>query len=154
MAKANAKPAVSAKNLKSTVTGEAPTGSLRAPTLPFKLPEGFKAKRALTLSSLVTKLAGVTYFVKVEGPIHVSKVDTGKVDKDGNKEKPADVCHVTNLETGEEQMLLCPAVFKSTMEQEYTDAAYVGKSFAITNKGKREGKRHVDYAITELESDE
>ena len=47
--------------------------------------------------------------------------------------------------------LLVPAVVKSTWERDYPDDSYVGKSFYIRNEGKREGKRHIDFTVAEVD---
>lgn len=116
----------------------------------FQLPAGFVVRRKITLPTLVMKEIGKTHLIRFENPITLSTVDTGKVDADGKKEKPANVAHVIDLDSGEEMTLLVPALVQANLERDYEGEGYVGKSFMFTNNGKREGKRYVVYTIAEI----
>lgn len=117
----------------------------------YSLPGGFKLKKVLTLPSLVLKHVGVGYALRFDSELRTSKVP-GKLKKDGTYEDPATVCEVTMLETGEKRILLAPAVVIKNLRDEYPENSYVGKSFYIQNMGKtKEGQRHIDYGIAEIE---
>jgi hypothetical protein len=117
------------------------------------MPAGFKAKRVVTLPSMVLKAVGQAATVKILDEIRVSKVE-GKPDAEGKKQKPADICTVTNVESGEQAILLVPAVVKSNLERDYPSAGYVDKVFFIRCDGKRkEGQRYNDFTIIEVEAD-
>ncbi|MHB8674563.1 MAG: hypothetical protein ACYDAK_12925 [Candidatus Limnocylindrales bacterium] len=119
------------------------------------LPQGIELKRRLTLPSLVMKTKGEIRFLAIADALRASKVP-GKVNKStGEQEKPATICTVGDVQTGEVFTWLVPAVVKSVFEQEKPDGAaddwYVGKCFMVENLGKREGKRHVDFAVAEVD---
>lgn len=116
------------------------------------LPAGLVAVKRVTMPSLVLKIVNDTRVLNIVDAFRTSKVP-GKVDpKTGVAEKPAIVCTVGDVLTGEMFTLLVPSVVQSNLENEYPDAGYVGRVFALTNKGKREGKRHVDFEITEVDA--
>lgn len=121
---------------------------------PMMLPSGLKLKQRLTLPSLVMKTKGDARALVFLGPIHESKVVTGKKDAEGKPEKPANVANVGDVTTGEEFVFLVPAVVRSTLTQEYPDDSYVRKVFYIRNEGKREGKRHIDFTVAEVDASE
>lgn len=133
------------------LTGDAP-GTALAVAGPMKLPSGLKLKQRLTLPSLVMKTKGDERALVFLSPIHASKVVTGKVDAEGKPEKPANVANVGDVTTGEEFVFLVPAVVRSTLIQEYPDDSYVRKVFYIRNEGKREGKRHIDFTVAEVDA--
>jgi hypothetical protein len=60
---------------------------------------------------------------------------------------------VTNLETGEEMQIIANEVLKSSLEDAYPDASYVGKSFEIVRKPIQKGKKYVTFTITEIEAE-
>lgn len=65
-------------------------------------------------------------------------------------EKPATVCSVNDLETGEVLLWLVAEVAKKNIEEQYPDESYVGKSFAVCKMPKRPGKRYFDFQIAEV----
>lgn len=108
----------------------------------------YKVKKKLILPVLKLE-QGVPVYIKANGPIVQSKVnETGKKKAD---EKPADVMPVINLDTGEEMQIVVPAVVKSTLEETYPDAGYVGHGFEIVKGEKPKGKRYYQYTVNELE---
>ena len=131
------------------VTGTAVATSVMSAGL-SNLPEGIKLVRRLTMPSLVMKKLGERRFLAIADALRVSKVP-GKVNKEGVQEKPATICTVGDVETGEVFTWLVPAVVQSTFTQEYEGTDYVGRTFVVENLGKREGKRHVDFAVAEVD---
>ena len=127
------------------------SGSTAIATVPMNLPSGIQLKRRLTMPSLVLKAVGVARILAIADAMRESSVP-GKKNADGVQEKPATVCTVGDVETGEQFTLLVPAVFKSTLERDYPNDEYVGKCFYIRNEGKREGKRHIDFTIAEVDA--
>lgn len=118
------------------------------------LPEGFKQKRQVTLPTLSLKATkdGVLpppRFLKFEEAMHESKyVDP---DPKKQKEKPATIAAVTDMESGEVYQFIVPSVVQSQLERNYPDNAYVGCIFRLACLGKRPGKRYWDFSITEVE---
>ena len=101
-------------------------------------------------------------------------IESTYVDPDPKKakEKPADVCHVTDMENNAKMLLLVPAVMKSALEREYMDnkksknsdgvttitpvagtERYIGCIFGVQKLMKRPGKRYHDIEIVELSED-
>jgi hypothetical protein len=114
------------------------------------LPAGYKTARVVTLPSLVLKEAGQSVTVKILDAIRVSQVK-GKPDKDGKEQKAADICTIADVTTGEQAILLVPAVVKSNLERDYVDEGYVGDVFFLRCDGKRKaGQRYNDFTIIEV----
>lgn len=112
--------------------------------------KGFKpvVKRKLILPVLKMEQNKPIY-IKVEDKVYVGKNINGT--KADQKEKPADLCHVTDLETGEMMLIIVPAVVLSVWNEEYPNAGYVGLGFAITKGEKAKEKRYFQYTVDELE---
>ncbi len=144
-----AKPAIKAVSKEKAV---ATLSGVNTAVTAFKLPEGARVKRVVTLPSLVMKTIGEARCLFIGDAMRASTVVTKKLDASGNPEKPATVCGVTDTETGEQFIFLVPAVVKSGFEQNYPNDDYVGKCFLIENLGKRkDGQRHTDFRIIEVE---
>ena len=110
---------------------------------------GFKLKKLVTVPSLVMKIPGEQRVLRFDTKIDVSTVrDPKKPD-----EKPANVAHVTDMESGSIFVFLVPSVVQGNMEQHYVDGAYVGKIFLIKNLGKDPAKRYVNFGIAEVEAE-
>lgn len=90
-----------------------------------------------------------TIYVKVISPIVQGK--NIQSSKKVEIEKPADLCNVINMMTGDEMQIIVPAVVKSVLEQEYPDQSYVDLGFAITRGEKQPGKRYINYRVDEIE---
>jgi len=97
---------------------------------------------------ILKKVDDVTAYVAITGKIFTGKQVSGK---DAEKMEPAQLANVVNLETGEECQIICNSVLKSTLEENYENASYVGKAFAITQY-KVAGKRYKNYKISEIEN--
>ncbi len=118
-----------------------------------KVPEGFKAKRVVTLPTIVIKEAGTARILKIVDAFRVSKVE-GKPMADGTKQKPATVCTATDMQTGEMGIFIVSAVVQSNLERDYPEESYVGKAFHISNLGKRKDtQKYNDFSITEVEAE-
>ena len=93
-------------------------------------------------------------YVTFQGPITKAKpLSKGRSqkDKDGNviEQEPPYVADVLNLSTKTDSTLICNAVLKSSIEEEYGNESYVGKSFRII-KSKLEGRRYFNFDIAEI----
>ena len=66
------------------------------------------------------------------------------------KMEPAMLANIVNLSTGEEMQTICNKVMESTLNEEYPDAGYVGKSFLIEQRSVP-GKRYKNYRVAEIE---
>lgn len=85
----------------------------------------------------------------------ISPIRKGEIFKQEGRDdmKPADICFVVNLQTGEEQTLVCNAALKSALERTYEDDGYNGRYFAIISQKRphKETRTIREYFIKELE---
>lgn len=92
---------------------------------------------------------------KVDQPIYITILTAIKneerVNEKGEKEKYASVI-VMDLESESLAVVLLSTVQVSLLAENYGDDAYIGLSFEIINKGKREGKKYNDVSLTEIET--
>lgn len=105
----------------------------------------FEVVRKVTLPVL-KKEDGKEIYVQFTSPIYRGKELKGK---NSDKMEPADLAQIIDLTTGEEMTLICNAVLKGTLEEEYPNEEYVGKQFAIL-QSKVPGKRYKNYTIKEI----
>lgn len=139
-------------------------------TSAVKLPEGFKAKRQITMPTLVMKDASPARLLRFDSRMALSKyLDP---DPKKQKEKPATVAAVTDMESGEVWQFLVPSVVESNLRRAYDaevviegegknaaitkdegEHTYVGKIFRIQCLGKRPGKRYRDFTLLEVETE-
>jgi hypothetical protein len=88
-------------------------------------------------------------YVRIETEVFAGKE---VVKKKGEEQlAPAELMRVINWETGEEMEIIVNSVLKGTLEEEYVDGSYVGKSFAITRHAKKQGKRYHTFTIKEID---
>jgi hypothetical protein len=111
---------------------------------------GKKFTRKLITTPQLKFVDGKTLYVEITSAFRVSTASGTQVGKDGQKMKPADVCNVINLETGEAATIIVGTVLKNRLEENYPDESYINKKFELTQH-KVEGKRWKDYSIVELE---
>jgi len=103
-------------------------------------------KKALT-KTLFKLENNTAYYLRVDGAIFTGKkIDSGKT-KDM---EPAELMHVTNLETGEEGQIIVPAVLGKILREECPNDSYVGKGFEIV-KFRDTGARYSTFNVAELE---
>lgn len=133
---------------KKTQTGAATeTAAVIQPKREYALK--FETRRRLTLPHWKWE-DGVEKFFKILGEFRVSN-QVAKVTKTGEAtRKPATVCHVLNLETNMEAEIIVGAMLKSTLEEGYPSAKYVGKCFKA-HQYKVAGKSWKGYAVEEIE---
>ncbi len=111
----------------------------------------FKVKKQLIFPVLRME-QHIPIFVQIIGVIYVGKeVKSETTDKKKQNEKPADLCHIINLETGEAMMIVVPAIVKSVLEETYEKESYVDLKFKIVKGEKAEGRRYFFYKIDEIE---
>lgn len=135
-----------------TQANKQPSSTPAAIATGMNLPEGFKAKRTITLPSLVLKEVGAAKTVKILDEMRVSKIES-KPTADGKKREPATICTVVDVATGEQAIMLVPAVVKANLLRDYPDGKYVGLTFYVKNNGKRsESQRYNDFMIVEVEA--
>ncbi len=91
-------------------------------------------------------LPDVQRFFLADGAIYVGK----KID---DKKEAALLLPVTDLETGEQGLIIVGAVLKGLFDETYPDGSYVGKKFAITLR-KRADKKYNTYDVTEIATEE
>lgn len=128
------------------------------PPAPQALPSGFRVKRQVILPSLSLK-ENEPRTLKIMDAMRVStvKAETGKPRKGADGEtlpqKPATVCPVTDVTTGEQFTLIVPAVMEGNLKENYPGDSYVGLTFFVMKKPKRPGKRYFDFEISEVEAE-
>ena len=105
-----------------------------------------KVLKVITLP-ILKKVDGVAVYVKILGEIFTGKEMKGK---DSGDMAAAELVNVIDLETGEPMQMICNAVLKSTLEENYPDGGYVGLGFSIEQM-KVEGKRYKNYRINQIE---
>lgn len=115
----------------------------------LKLDDGLQVKRHITLPSFTVKEASKQRTFFIMDAMRISQIKSKKDDE--QKRDPATICTVVDMDTGEHGTFIVPAVVKANLERDYPEAGYVGKAFAIINKGKRtEAQRYNDFAIYEV----
>lgn len=138
---------------KSSKGGAVSNTAPRQPA-PAALPEGFKVKRQVILPSLSLQ-EGVARTLTILEAMRVSTVKAArpraKGEKDDGPQKPATVCPVVDVTTGENFTLIVPAVMEGNLRENYPDDGYVGKTFYVQKKPKRPGKRYFDLELSEVE---
>ena len=88
----------------------------------------FKVKKLITVPQLKMDQHAPVY-VKI-----TSKIETSDVIQEGRK--PAEVCDVIDLSTGQEHRLIIASVIMANMEKSYPNDAYVNKSFMFEKLDK------------------
>lgn len=120
-----------------------------APATAAKLPAGFKVERVITLPSMSLKTPGEGKVLRFDSLMRIS--DIKQKAAAGKDMEPATIANVTDMETGEQAILLVSAVVKSNLERDYPKGEYKGKCFWVCNRGKRKpGQRYVDFDIQEV----
>jgi hypothetical protein len=97
-------------------------------------PGKFQKLRQITLP--VLKMSpGKMRYVAFIGPMHVGRELKGgkNVDPSKPKKEPAVVAHCLDMETGEEGTLICAAMLRSELDDNYPGGAYVGRGFEISH---------------------
>lgn len=109
-----------------------------------------KIKNVLTKPLLKLEI-DQTVYVQIKSIMREGKELKGR--GDAAKMKPAMLCDVINLETGQANMeMICPTIVQSTLNENYPDNGYVDKGFMITKMQKRsEEKSYFPYDIQEIE---
>ena len=115
-----------------------------------------KTENTFDPASVVTKRKLVMPQLKLEQDVTVyfkvtDKMYVGKPNPEKPTDKPADLCHAIDLQTGEEVSVVIPAVLKSVWDEDYTDDGYVNCAFMVTKGAKAEGKRYFNYEVAEIE---
>jgi len=105
---------------------------------------GFKVKRLVTLP-LLKPAIDKEFYILIQEPIFKGK------ELKGSDMEAAHLVNIINLETGQEMQLIANAVLRSTLEEEYPEAGYVGKGFALTKEAKPSGKKYNPFTVVEIE---
>lgn len=71
----------------------------------------------------------------------------------GLPEKSADVALVVDLDTGKDTSIVINATLGSSLNENFPNDGYVGKSFAITCTGQVAGKRYKGFEVNEISID-
>jgi hypothetical protein len=107
-----------------------------------------KIKRNLTLPVHRFVEETPSYF-KILTKMALGKKMGGK--SEAAKMEPATLVEIVNLETGENEQLICSKVIQSTLSESYPDDTYVGKGFKVVKHAKKQGKNYNNYSIAEIE---
>ncbi|MGH9780176.1 MAG: hypothetical protein ACRD33_00020 [Candidatus Acidiferrales bacterium] len=111
--------------------------------VPFTLP----TKRKLTLP-VVRFETDKPQYVVIVGRMHVGRSLKGTGDK--SRMEPATLAECVDIESGELKLLICSAMVKSVLDENYPDDSYVGVGFQIVKHNKRDGKGYFDYSVDEV----
>lgn len=107
---------------------------------------GIKFKVVNDLKLDVLKLEdGQEYLFTIVSPI---KLGTPKAD--GSNEKSADTVQAINLADDKKVVIMLNAVIRSSLQENYPNGEYVGKSFRAFGTGKVKGKRYKGYEFSEI----
>ena len=105
----------------------------------------FNFKRTKVVTVPLLKLAiDVPSYVRAEAAIYEGKQVDDKMGK-------AHLLNVTNLETGESQLLIIPTVLLALLGEEYPENSYIGKCFEVTKHAKVSGKNYHPFSLSEIE---
>jgi len=130
---------MNSKQIKGKSTGSGTTAS------------GRKVVRQVTASVIKFEI-DEPRVVRIEDAMRVS---TRKVrDDDKRKMGPATICTATDMETGEQGVIVCNKVFSGNLSEAYPGDTYIGKVFEVTKRAKKKGA-HFDYSpfdIVEVEA--
>ncbi len=110
-----------------------------------------KTKKLLTRPILKMEL-DVTRYVKIVAPMYIGReMKKKKNDDDDKKKEPATIIDCVDLQTGEPCQIVANTVLKSVLAEEYPEAGYVNKCFAITKQAKQPGRDYNKFKIEEIE---
>lgn len=109
----------------------------------------FSKKKVVTVPVLKL-MPGVAVYIKVEQVMEVSKQVKQK-EVGGKIMDPATIMHCTNLENDEECIVIIGKALEGSLNDNYPNDSYVGKSFEILNSGKLGDKKYNTYSVTEVE---
>lgn len=109
----------------------------------------FKRKKLLT-RPVLKMLKDIPVYIRFEGKIYLGKEMKQKSGEDKKKE-PAHLADVVDLDSGELAQIIVNAVPMSVLMENYPDNDYVGKCFAITRQGRKEGKSYDPFLVEEIE---
>lgn len=115
----------------------------------------FVPKRKKLLTRPVLKMPeGVARYVLIEAPMFIGKVIKEKLKEgtDKKQKEPATILNIVDLTTGEQAQIVCNAVLKSVLSEEYPNDTYVGKCFSIEKQGRQPGKDYNPFHIEEIEN--
>lgn len=118
-------------------------------------PRKFKAKKAITLSTLkfvVDKPLHVLILGKLhEGKARVGRSGNVKLDSDGQPRRPPTLVEVLDMDTGEMAQIIAATIIKTELSEAYPNDGYVGLGFEITKQKRKEGREYDPYSIVEVE---
>lgn len=104
----------------------------------------FTVKKRLSENQIKLKIGSPVY-VKIESLLYEGK-------KLEDKKDPATLVDVIDLETGQNAIMVIPAVVQSTLEESYPNGGYVGLQFAIEKLDKTSpDKKYFPYSVQEIE---
>lgn len=93
-------------------------------------------------------------FLFIVGPMHIGKTTqnaSGDAKDDGKKKmEPAMVAHALDMSTGEEGIIICPAVLQNELNSNYPGETYVDRGFSIALTRVPE-KRYNIVQLSEVE---
>lgn len=147
---------------KAIVPASEPTLSERAASLIqvgvniVTLPSGvkFHVKKQVT-RTVLPQVDGVAYAVAFTSEIRDSEVmEAGRGGK--AKMSPARIAEITNLETGELQLLIMNTVLEGELSKAYPDNGFVGRMFTFMRKqgpDRKDDRGYKVYQIAEIELD-
>jgi hypothetical protein len=96
---------------------------------------------------LLKQADGVPFAVRITS--HIYRGQEAKKKRGGTEMAPANLCHVVNMTTGEDQSIIVNTVLHSELCRAFPGHGYVGKYFVIKRVAV-DGKRYKGYVIQEF----
>jgi hypothetical protein len=129
----------------------AKTNEKDAPAQTAKTEETKQYKRTASVITPTLKLEqDKSYFVRATGKMFIGK--TIKTSDGKPPKEPATILPVCEIESGQLCEIVCNTVLKANLDEKYPGGSYVGKSFEIIKRAKREGKQYNAFEIYEIEA--
>ena len=107
---------------------------------------GFRVAKRVTMPTVNPKVGEPVVF-RIDDEFRLSTYKS----PDAKNEKPATICTVTDMVTGQVLLWLVSEVARKNIEESYPGNDYVGRLFGINKLPKRPGKRYFDFEIAEME---
>lgn len=104
---------------------------------------------------ILKKIDEVPLFARFEAPMYTGKTlkaaagETAEAGKKRQARSPATLAEITDMETGENALIIVNQVLRENLNDTYPADGYVGKTFRIVQHS-REGKNYKTYSIAEV----
>lgn len=92
--------------------------------------------------------------VRIDDAMRISTRKGGDGDKGGKTMGPATIMTATDIETGEQGVIVVNKVLAGNLAEQYPDDSYVGRTFEIVKHPKKKGAKfeYSPFDITEVKA--